>query len=104
MYKIPSFQILTQNNQINYSKWNYDYLKKTTLKLNIYYESLVFTHVSETPAFSIDSLISFLGGSLGLFLGMSLLTIIEAVDFSFNVIYFLIKNRTDPNKEPVLKD
>ena len=98
-----AFKILTQNNQLNYSKWNYDYLKKTTLKLNVYYESLVFTHVYEAPAFTIDSLISFLGGNLGLFLGMSLLTVIEAVDFIFNVIYFLYEKRKNQIKDDVLK-
>ena len=66
--------------------------------MNIYYNSLVYTHVYEVPAFTIDSLISFLEINLGLFLGMSLLTLIEAVDFSFNIIYLIYKKRNDPHK------
>ena len=86
-----SLQIVTLNNQLNYSKWNYNYLKQTTLKLNVFYESLVYTNVYETPSLTIDSLIDY----LGLFWGMSLLSLIEAVKIFFHVIYFICKKRID---------
>ena len=82
-------------NQLNYSKLNSDYLKKTTLKVNVFYESLVYTHVFETPALTISSLIAFLGGNLGLFLGVSLLSLIEAIEVSYHIIIHLIQKGID---------
>jgi hypothetical protein len=44
-------------------------LRKSTLKLNIYYEDLSYITITEIPTLNEVSLISNIGGTLGLFLG-----------------------------------
>ena len=81
------------------SEWNYDLLKKSLLKINVYYKDLAYTKIIETPALTIDSIIAFIGGNLGLFLGMSLLTLIEAIDFLFYIVHYRITQKNiDTNK------
>ena len=45
--------------------------------LDIYFEDLHYTSVTESEADNTSSLVSDLGGQLGLFLGMSVLTLVE---------------------------
>ena len=78
---------ITKENNLSYDQWSFDYLKQTTLKLNIYYDDLFFIMVTEIPAFTIDSLIAYIGGTMGLFLGISLLSLIELVELIFHIIY-----------------
>ena len=46
-----------------------------------HYESIV-----QTPAYEFSSLLGDIGGNMGLFIGASLLTIIELCDFTFHVL------------------
>ena len=50
------------------------------IKFNVYYESLSYTITTETSAMDIVALLSNIGGTLGLFLGVSVLTVVELVD------------------------
>ena len=84
---------VTGENQLTYDKWNFEYLQRTTLKLNVYFDNLFYTIVDETPALTIDALISNLGGYLGLFLGMSILSFIEAFELGFYITYHLINDK-----------
>jgi hypothetical protein len=52
-------------------------IQSTTLLLKIYYDSLYFDVITETPAMTFDTLLAGIGGNLGLFTGSSLLTFIE---------------------------
>ncbi|XP_071950186.1 acid-sensing ion channel 1-like isoform X2 [Antedon mediterranea] len=87
------------NNRISTSYWpaNYvlgDYLDKTgyttkedirenLLQLQIYFEEMNFQIVTEVPTFSKLQLLSEIGGNMGLLCGMSLITIIEFLEFGF---------------------
>lgn len=65
-----------------------DHIKDNLVVLDIFYEDLKFTEVIETAADQISSLISDLGGQLGLWLGMSIMTLVEIV---FCLVYVLPK-------------
>jgi hypothetical protein len=70
---------------------------KNGLILNVYFPQLKYTEVSETPKVGVISLISNIGGTLGLFLGISLLSFVEIVEIFFEIVFILFtkKNKLD---------
>ena len=59
------------------------------LKVNIYYDSLSYTQITESVSMNQVSLLAAIGGFMGLFLGMSLMTLVELLEIFMK---FLIKN------------
>jgi hypothetical protein len=68
----------------------FDDLEQDLLRINIYFDSLSYLEISESESVSLIMLISDIGGTLGLFLGMSLLSIIETVDIIFKLIGLIL--------------
>lgn len=67
--------------------------------VNIYYDEMFYTSIGEDPALTLEFLLSAVGGNLGLFLGASLLTLMEFIEFFYYTIYyFIIKNKKDAVK------
>ena len=62
------------------------------IKFNVYYESLSYTITTESRAMDIVALLSNIGGTLGLFLGVSVLTAVELIDVLLQAILISIKN------------
>ena len=85
-------ETMLQNN-LSSSILSFTYLQNTVSKVNIFYQELIYSSVSELPATSISDLIAFTGGNLGLFLGMSLLTFIEMIDMVIQIIQKIIRKR-----------
>ena len=79
-------------NNLSSSILSYSYLQSTLSKINIFYQEMTYTSISESPALLIEDLIAFIGGNLGLFLGMSLLSVIEFIDMFVQFIFILIRN------------
>ena len=68
------------------------------INLKVYYPSLKITKVEQVPAYTFDELLSNVGGQLGLFLGASLLTMGEFIDYLFRFCYYKCKSkRTQTN-------
>ena len=55
--------------------------RENFLQLDIYYQQLSYEKVSQQVAFEFLSLLSEVGGFLGLLLGASVLTVCEVVDY-----------------------
>lgn len=79
-------KLLVENSQLR-SKFSTDaslltpdYLKKTILALRVYYNELSYEHVIEMEKISMVDLVSNIGGTLGLFLGLSFLSLVEIFD------------------------
>jgi hypothetical protein len=76
-----------------------DALEKATqrvVSLSVYYESFAYTMSEESPKTDIVSMFASMGGSLSLFLGVSLFSLFEVVDVFveiFNVIQKKNKSR-----------
>lgn len=66
-------------------------LRGKTLSLNVYYGSVAYTHVSESPQMSLLDLIAGVGGMLGLFVGMSFMTFMEAVELVLKVLIIVVE-------------
>ena len=77
-----------------------DELMDELVKVNVYWNSLKYEYISEYPAMTITSLLGGLGGTLGLFLGFSVLSFFEIIEFVVNCCTAL-KNR--PKKSRVTK-
>jgi hypothetical protein len=65
--------------------------EKSIVKVNIFYESLSYTHSTESPQMDMVSLLANIGGNMGLFLGVSVFTLAEIVNVLIEV-YFILRN------------
>lgn len=55
--------------------------KQSLLALNVYFDDLKYTLISESPKTSIFDLIANIGSALGLFIGISLLSFFEILEY-----------------------
>ena len=93
---VQSFQYDTELFKNIYGRWilNSSNLSQENYNLNksfiviVYYESLKYTETSQVPKTTVPDILSIVGGTLGLFLGLSLLSFIEV--FGFLIEAFLI--------------
>jgi hypothetical protein len=74
-------------------------IMENTLAVNVYYEDLKYTLISETPKMSIFDLVANTGGTLGLFIGVSLLSFVEIVEILLEFIIILCENSAKSNKK-----
>lgn len=68
-----------------------DYLRKNLIMLEVGYTSVSYEHFKQTAQYDSTALMGEIGGTLGLFLGCSALTVIEFVDFAIYLCY--IRNK-----------
>ncbi|CAF0773453.1 unnamed protein product [Brachionus calyciflorus] len=62
--------------------------------LNLYYEEFYTTEIDETPTMNIPQLLANIGGNIGLFLGISVLSLMEIVSILIEIIQIIFgKNR-----------
>ncbi|XP_048576424.1 acid-sensing ion channel 3 [Nematostella vectensis] len=71
--------------------------RENVASLDVYFEELSYDLIEQKPSFDRWSLIAMIGGYLGLFLGMSLLTVLEFFDF----LVMKLLNRISSNKKGV---
>ena len=72
-------------------------LKESLVSIKVFYQKLEYTEISEEPIYSVTSLLEGIGGSLGLFLGASVLSVLEVMEVLFEMMfmcYQLFANRT----------
>ena len=63
--------------------------RESFVKVNLFYSSLSYTSTNETPQMDLVSLLASIGGSLGLFLGVSVFSLCEIVEVMIEIIYIL---------------
>jgi hypothetical protein len=73
---------------------SYEELANSIVSLTIYYNELRYVEIVEIPDYTILNLISNIGGTLSLFLGISLLTFIEIIDLFVQIVYSLTESKT----------
>ena len=56
------------------------FLKENFLKLNDFYRQLSYEYIRQQKGYDIFALICDIGGSMGLFIGASMLTVVEVID------------------------
>ena len=66
-------------------------VRRSVLRLKIYYEHLDYQLIEEKASISINEVIANFGGFLGLFMGMSYLSFIEFIEIGFELIAILLE-------------
>jgi hypothetical protein len=75
---------------------SYDLIKSNRVAFNVYYSSLGYTLLSESPKTSIADLFSQVGGALGMFVSFSIFTLFELIEIFILIIYNLLyKNESN---------
>jgi hypothetical protein len=69
---------------------SYTFFREYFYSINIYYSSIKYTYISESPETTVFGLLSGLGGSLGMFLGFSVFSLLEVFEILFELIWNLI--------------
>jgi hypothetical protein len=83
------FAMKFSGNDKNFFKYLKDYLIKVTVN----YNELEYTYVEEVAATTPDSLVGNIGGQFGLFIGISLLSVIEIVEIIIQFIFIACSKR-----------
>jgi hypothetical protein len=64
-----------------------EWARKSFVRMNIFYETLSYTHSSESIKLDMLTLMAYVGGMLSLFLGLSLFSVLEVVELILHLIY-----------------
>ena len=64
-----------------------DEFNQNYLELFVFFDSLQYTKISQTPKTTLSALISNLGGSTGLFLDLSFISVCRAIEFFLGIIF-----------------
>ena len=73
-------------------------LQNSVSALNVYYDDLSYTLISQQPKLQLVDLISNVGGLLGLFIGVSFLSFAEAIEIIFEVVCSLLQSKCSITK------
>ena len=68
-------------------------IEDNIVKLNVYYESLTYVVMTESIYMSFVSLFSSIGGFMGMFLGMSVMTLVEIFEIIFKFFSKILSNK-----------
>ena len=74
------------------SKFSNDSELVNLVKFNVYYDTLSYTVLTESINMDVVALLSSIGGSLGLLLGLSLLSFIEVLEVVVETMFIYYKN------------
>jgi hypothetical protein len=66
---------------------DYNFLKEHLLSVNIYFDALQSTRIEEFKQVEFFDLIANIGGTLGLFIGISLLSFVELVELVLELAF-----------------
>lgn len=82
----------------NISQVSYEQLKDQILSLNVYYGEMKYTTIEELEKTSFLDLVASVGGTLGLFLGMSFMSFCEVFDVLVEGVYLFIDCKMQKRK------
>jgi hypothetical protein len=82
--------IMASFNTTDWSGISAETLRNNMLGLNVYYNSLTYTSVTEAAKFSSYDIMSIIGGYGILFLGFSFLSLIEIIDLVVKVAHVTV--------------
>lgn len=66
-------------------------IRDNFLEVNIYFEDMVIETMEQQPAYSLSNLVGVIGGTLGVFIGASILTISEFLEFFILLVLSKLK-------------
>ncbi|XP_029559274.1 acid-sensing ion channel 4-A isoform X2 [Salmo salar] len=97
MVKIPS------KGSARYLSRKYDkseeYIRDNFLVLDIFFEALNYETIEQKKAYDVAGLLGDIGGQMGLFIGASILSILEILDYVYEVIKHRLQRLLRPQKD-----
>lgn len=73
-------------------------LAHNLVRVNIYYDTLHYTEIIESPSITLVWLLSSIGGSLSLFLGLSVLSVVEMFEITIEILFLMGCTKTNEIK------
>ncbi|CAD5121661.1 DgyrCDS10151 [Dimorphilus gyrociliatus] len=70
-----------------------EYLRKNVLEFEVYFQTMKIHIISTKPAYSIPDLLSDLGGQIGLWMGLSIITVFEIGEVALDALKVILKRR-----------
>lgn len=64
-----------------------DHYAGTDFKLYVYYSALRYTEIRQIAKYTFTDLVSSIGGTLGLFMGLRMLNIVDMLEFCLEVMF-----------------
>ena len=64
-------------------------IQSTFGRFSVYFSDLSMTVIDERPVYNLVIVLSNFGGLLGLYLGISVLTLLEVIEFGFDVLEYM---------------
>lgn len=80
-----------------------NYIQKNICLLNVFYTDLAITNVEEVPAMTFDVYMGNVGAYMGLFVGMSLLSVIEIAEIGANLMLIWLRLKREAKKRGIKK-
>lgn len=71
------------------------YIKDNILVLDIFFEALNYETIEQKKAYEVAGLLGDIGGQMGLFIGASILTILELFDYLYEVLKYRLCRCSD---------
>ncbi|XP_010213654.1 PREDICTED: acid-sensing ion channel 4 [Tinamus guttatus] len=82
---------------------NETYIRENFLVLDIFFEALNYEAIEQKKAYDLAGLLGDIGGQMGLFIGASILTILEILDYIYEVIRDRVTRLVRRSKPPLKK-
>ncbi|KPP75704.1 acid-sensing ion channel 4-like [Scleropages formosus] len=76
-----------------------DYIRENFLVLDIFFEALNYETIEQKKAYDVAGLLGDIGGQMGLFIGASILTILEVLDYIYEVMKDRLQRLLKPQKK-----
>ncbi|XP_064609109.1 acid-sensing ion channel 4-B-like [Liolophura sinensis] len=96
----PSLALMDMiDNEESESNFTQTQYRQNFLKLTITFDQFLLETVKQVPKFSSESIVSTLGGQMGMFLGASLLSAVEFLDFLLQLVLTKIRKRSTTSPE-----
>jgi acid-sensing ion channel 5 len=70
-------------------------LKKRVVDIYVYFTQLKYTEITEMPTTTVIDLLASVGGTIGLFVGISVLSFVEIIEFIMESIFIYLEKRKD---------
>ena len=89
------WDVIIRNKNVSNKEANYNFVSANFVRLNIYLRNDEILFREQQATYPLSKLFSDIGGTLGLWVGLSLLTFVELIQLGVRVILLICGNKTE---------
>ncbi len=79
---------------VDESTITHDYMRQNFAKISVFYGDVSYTEIEEIPSFTLDQLISDVGGQMGIWIGASVFSILELFYLGMQALHYAYAKRS----------